>query len=315
MNNFYIIYGTDKSLINNEVNNITNKLNITDVIKYSIDTSTIEDILEDASTISMFSNNKILILDNCTFLTSGHNIENISLLEKYLNNYNKNTYIIFISYTDKLDSRKKIVNTLTKVSKVIEIKKGDKNYLKSYINKILKEKNYTIESTDYFLSKTGSNLDNIKNELDKLIIYKDKTKNITNKDIDEIVLTIMEDEIYTLTDSIIEHNVEKSLSLMNEFINKSVDEISLIIMISNQFRFMFQVKRLLNKGKNTNEIAKILESNPYRVKFTEKKLYYYTEETLINYLKTLAKMDREIKLGNINKRLALEMFIINSKNE
>ena len=127
-------------------------------------------------------------------------------------------------------------------------------------------------------------------------------------------MSTMEDEIFSLTDAIIAKDTTKSLYLMNEFLNRSYDETGLIILIANQFRFMYQVKRLLNKGNNNTEIAKILEVNPYRVKFTIQKLYYYTEDILIDYIKELGKMDREIKLGNINKRLALEMFIINNKN-
>lgn len=313
MNNFYILYG-DKSLIINELNKIIDKLNTKDVIKYSMDNTIITNIIEDASTISMFSNKKVIILDNCAFLTSGKNIDKLDSLENYLDNYNKDTYIIFISYTEKLDSRKKIVSKLSKLSKVIELKKGDNNYLKKYIEDTLKENKYYIESIDYLISKTGTNLDNIKNELDKLIIYKSEDKKILNKDIDLIVMSTMEDEIFSLTDAIIAKDTTRSLYLMNEFLNKSYDETGLIILIANQFRFMYQVKRLLNKGNNNTEIAKILEVNPYRVKFTIQKLYYYTEDILIDYIKQLGKMDRDIKLGNINKRLALEMFIINNKN-
>lgn len=313
MNNFYTIYGTDKSVINNELNSIIKKLNTNDIIKYPMDTTLIETIIEDASTISMFSKQKIIILDNCAFLSSVKNPDKIELLENYLTKYNPNTYLVFICYTEKLDSRKKIVTLLNKISKIIEVKKGDTTYLTKYIQDTLDKNNYSIESIDYLLSKTGSNLDNIKNELEKLIIYKNEEKKITNQDIELIVMSTMEEEIFALTDAIIAQDIDKSLYLMNEFLNKTYEESGLIILIANQFKFMFQVKRLLNKGKNNNEIAKILEANPYRIKFTVKKLYYYSEEMLINYIKKLAKIDRDIKLGNINKRLALEMFIINNK--
>ena len=76
---------------------------------------------------------------------------------------------------------------------------------------------------------------------------------------------------------------------------------------------MFQVKRLLNKGKSEAEIAKILDVNPYRVKFSVKKLYSYSEDMLLDYIKKLAKMDHDIKLGLVNKKVALELFIIQNK--
>ena len=105
----------------------------------------------------------------------------------------------------------------------------------------------------------------------------------------------------------------RSLNLLEEFLNKDYEEIQIIILLAGQFRFLFQVKRLLNKGKSDFEIAKILEANPYRVKFTIKKLYMYTEDMLLDYIKKLAKIDHDIKLGLMDKRLALELFILTNE--
>jgi DNA polymerase-3 subunit delta len=91
---------------------------------------------------------------------------------------------------------------------------------------------------------------------------------------------------------------------------KNYDEVQILILLANQFRFLYQVKRLLNKNKRYDEIAKILEVNPYRVKFTIKKLYTYTEDMLLDNIRRLAKIDHDIKLGIMNKRLALELFMI-----
>ena len=81
-------------------------------------------------------------------------------------------------------------------------------------------------------------------------------------------------------------------------------------LLASQFRFLFQVKRLVNKNKRYDEIAKILEVNPYRVKFTINKLYTYTEDMLIEKIKDLWRIDHDIKLGIMDKKLAIEMFIL-----
>lgn len=310
MKNFYLLYGLDKSIINNEINNILKKLNINDIIKYSMDNTDIKTIIEDCSTISMFDSKKILILDDCNFLKANKSIDNIELLEKYLNNYNKDTYLILICYSDKLDTRKKIYKELSKVATIYLCKKGDNDYLINYINTYLKNERYKIEDINYFLKVVGTNLDDIKNELDKLIMYKIDEKNIKNYDIDKVTIKNMENEIFDLTDAIILGDTKKSLLLLEEFLNKDYDEIQIIMLLASQFRFLFQVKRLVNKNKRYDEIAKILEVNPYRVKFTIKKLYTYSEDMLLQNIKRLAKIDHDIKSGIMNKKLALELFII-----
>lgn len=314
MNNFYLIYGPDHSVINNELNKLIKKLNIKDIIKYDMTNSNLLDVIEDASTVGLFSTNKIIILDDCYFLTANKTIDNIEKLEDYINKYNPNNYCIFITYSEKIDTRKKIYKLLKDKAKIIEQVKIDDNYLINYIKEELKENNYHLEDINYFINKVGKNLHNAKNELTKLMMYKLDTKEIKNTDIDKITIKTIEEEIFALTDAVIAKNTKLALTLLEEFLKKEYEEIQIIMLLASQFRFLFQVKRLLNKGKTETEIAKILEANPYRIKFTTKKLYPYTEKELLNYIQKLAKIDHDIKLGLIDKKLALELFIIENNN-
>ena len=310
MKNFYILYGLDKSLIKNELNKIIKKINIEDIITYDLTSTNIIDIIDDAKTISMFSSKKIIIIENSNFLCANKTLDNIEVLETYLKSYNSDTYLIFITNNENIDSRKKIVKQIKELGEIKELNEIDDNYLNEYINNYLKEHNYKMEDNKYFLDKVGKNLNNIKNELDKLLIYKMDDKKITNTDIDKILIKVLESEIFILTDAIIARDIPKSLELLKEFLNNNYEEMQIIMLLASQFRFLFQVKRLLNKNKSENEIAKILEVNPYRVKFTKKKLYNYSEKLLLSYIKKIAKIDHDIKLGIMDKKLALELFII-----
>lgn len=310
MEQFYVFYGKDKTLIQVELEKLLKRLQIEEVIRYDMSFSSLLDVVEDASTVSMFGTKKVIILENCTFLSANKAIEHIEILENYIEHYNPNNYCIFLSYVEKLDSRKKIYKLLNKQAKIVECKKADEVFLNQYVQNYLQTEQYQIESSSYFLGRVGSNLANIQNELDKLMMYKKKEKKITNQDIDKIVIKVMEEEIFVLTDAIIARDISKSLSLLEEFLNKNYDEMQIVMLLASQFRFLFQVKRLLNKNKGEVEIAKILGANPYRVKFAVKKLYLYSEKELLNYIQRLAKIDHDVKLGKMNKRLALELFII-----
>lgn len=314
MNNFYLLYGTDKSIINNELDKIIDKLGTSDVIRYSLLDTLIEDIVMDAATISMFSNKKIIIIDDAVFLCANKTIDKIEVLEEYFNNYNKDSYLIFIVNKEKVDTRKKIYKEIKKNGTVIEFNKGNTNYVVSYINDYVKSNGYKINDIKYFINIVGTNLDNIKNELDKLFMYRLDSRKISNEDIDLVTIKNQEDEIFNLTDAVILGDVKKALVLLEEFLNKSYDEIQILSLLASQFRFLFQVKRLANKNKRYDEIAKILEVNPYRVKFTINKLYTYNEDMLLEKIKKLGKIDYDIKLGIMDKRLAIEMFILDRYN-
>lgn len=300
--NLYLFYGNNKSIINDKINNIINKYNIVDnnIIKYDLEDN-LDNIIEEASMISLFGDTK-LILINATFKED----IDVDKLEEYLKHYNNNTYIVFIA-NDKVDTRRKLYKLIDKYGSIEEVN-SDNNYIRSYIKEYIKD--YKID-INYFLSKVSDNLDNIKNELDKLMLYKMEDKNITNKDIDDLVIPNIEEDIFALTDSVITNNIDKSITLYNKFMDKNYEPIYIIGLLGNQFTLLYQVKKLYNMGKNNNEIASILGVHPYRVKLAIQNSYYYTEEDLIKYIYKLGNLDKDIKTGNIDKTLGLELFLIN----
>ena len=325
MKNFYVFYGKDKTktdknsldfgLIKNEVDKLIKKIDTSDIVYYDLETTNLREIIDDASTISMFSDKKIIVVENAFFLCANKNIDDLELLENYINHPNINTYMIFVSLTEKIDTRKKITKLLGTNGVIQELNKIDENYLVNYVKDYLDENNYKMEDVNYFIENVSSNLYDIKNELDKLMMYKLDEKYITNSDVDNTTIKMMDEEIFTLTDSIILKDTIKSLNLLEEFLNKNYDEVYIIMLLASQFRFLFQVKRLYNKNKSEGEIARTLGVNPYRVKFSLKKIYAYSETMILDYIKQIAKMDHDIKLGLIDKKLALELFIIGNKED
>ncbi len=300
--NLYLFYGNNKTIINNKINNIVDKYNIVEnnIIKYDLEDN-LDNIIEEASMISLFGDTKLIII-NTTFKEE----LDIDKLEDYLKNYNTNSYLVFVS-NDKIDTRRKLYKLITKYGTVEDVS-NDNNYIRSYIKEYIKD--YKID-INYFLSKVNDDLDNIKNELDKLMLYKLEDKNITNNDIDDLVISNIEDDIFALTDSVINRNIDRSLKLYNKFMEKNYEPIYIIGLLGNQFTLLYQVKKLYNIGKNNNDIASILNVHPYRVKLAIQNSYYYTESDLIKYIYKLANLDKDIKTGNIDKTLGLELFLIN----
>ena len=90
MKNFYVFYGRDKSkadknsldfgLIKNEVDKLIKKINTTDIIYYDLETNSLRDIIDDAATISMFSDKKVIVIENAFFLNANKSIDDLELL-------------------------------------------------------------------------------------------------------------------------------------------------------------------------------------------------------------------------------------------
>lgn len=307
--NFYLLYSDDKSLLNNEIIKLKEELNInSETLNYDIEN--ISDIVLDASSIGLFNPYKFITIDCTSYFTSKKDID-ISSLEEYINNYNLNSYLIFYINNSQVDSRKKLyklINSKGKVNNLII----DDDYLKKLIKDQLLTSKYKMdtETINYFIERCNNNIDNIKNELDKLMLYKIDDKVITRDDISLLIEENIDDTVFELVNAILKNDSNKAMKLYYNFLDNGMDTSQIVAIIASQIRLLFQVKRLYNSGKSNDEIAKILEfKNVYRVKYLLKDCYYYEEHDLIKYLSLLADIDKKIKTGVGNGKLLLELFI------
>ncbi len=312
MKNFYLLYSGDGAILNKEINDLEKKLDISDndIIYYNIDD--IDGIINEASTIGMFSLNKFIIINMDSYFKDKKDIPNINLLENYFDSYNSNSYLVFVCNSDSIDSRKKIVNLIKKYGIVKKLEVND-NYLNDYVSNYLKDNGYKINNGDvvYFINRVGNNINNVTNELDKLMLYKINDKIINRNDIDLLTVENIDDSIYDLVNCILKNDNEKAIKLYNNFIDNGMDVNQIVAIIAAQIRLLYQVKRLYNSGKSNDEIAKILEfKSVYRVKYLLSDSYYYSESDLVKYLSKLADIDNAIKTSNGDGNMLMQLFIV-----
>lgn len=310
MKNFYLLYGDDKAILNKEINDLKKKISINDDAVIYYDIIDVNNIVDEALTIGMFSSNKLIIIDSTSYLSEKKEVSNIGCLEDYFNNYNSNSYLLFISNSSSIDSRKKLVKLISGKGEIKKIE-ATSDYLIHYVKDFLDDYEISGINISYFLSRCGTNINNINNELDKLKLYKLDDKVITKDDIELLTQENMDNSVYDLVNSLLKNDNARAIKLYREFTENGMDVSQIIAIIAAQIRLLFQVKRLYNSGKSNDEIAKILEfKSVYRVKYLLSDSYYYSEDDLLKYLLKLADIDRDIKLGNVNGNTLLELFIV-----
>lgn len=316
MSNITLIYHLDQEFINNKINEIKENLKIEDIsiIKYTYDNN-MDSIIEDANTKNLFGDKKLIIVENSTFINESDKLE-ISPLETYLDNFNKDTYLIFTLISESVDTRRKIFKKIKEVGNIIAYEKIDNKFFINYISDILKQNNKKMEPRliEEFLNKVGYDLGNIKNELEKLFILTNNEK-IEEEDIKSINTNNKEESLFSLIDSIVNKEISKSIKLYRYFIDKNEEVIKIIAMLANKYRLIYQTKLLYQEGKNKYDISKILGVHSYAISLAITTSFKYTDSELIRILKELYNLDLDIKIGKVNDKFALEMFILkNSKD-
>jgi DNA polymerase-3 subunit delta len=225
----------------------------------------VPDIVSFMTTIPFMVDKKILIIENCEFLSSKKSlVENDEKqFVEYLNNRKDNNIIILNCSNVKVDSRKKIYKSINKIGSVIKYEKLKEQDLKTWIMIYLENNKRDIkESEAYYLSQiTGyldmenqMNLYDIKNELDKLVGYTEESSRISKEDIDKVVKTSIENNIFKLVDYICENKPNMAFEMIKDMMENSIASQYIFYMITRHFRLLLMVYLLEKDGCTSNEI-------------------------------------------------------------
>ena len=310
-NNLYLIVGEDQELVNFYLNKIMNEIGLDEdkKINYDMNTSSISDILDEVSMISLFSSEKVVIGYN--FDISKISDNDRDYLIRYLNNNSSNDrYIILIA--GKVDGRSKDYKIFKDKFKIIDLLQvdNDKDIYK-YIEDYIKDRGYKIDkyNLDYLVELLGNDINNINNEIDKIILYLSDDKVISREVIDKLVSDNIDNIMYEFTNAVLDREYEKISKMYNDFKIENVGYDYLIGSLGNALRGALVIKILYNQGNSNSEIAKFIGKKEFYIKKMIERLYNYTVDDLCMMIDKLGIIDREYNSGKSNIDM-LELYLL-----
>ncbi len=314
-NNFkptYLIYGEESYLIQQYKNRLkTAILNNSDEMNYNYfegKSIQVNKIIEAAETLPFFNDKRLIIIENSELFKKQNE------LSEYIQKIPPTTHIIFIE--KEIDKRSKLFKEIKKMGTISEMNSQDELSLTKWILGILKKENKSItkESLDQFLSKTGTSMDNIKQELEKLICYTMDKEIIQLEDIETICSIQTSNKIFDMITSIAEKNQKKALSLYYDLLTLKEPAMRILFLISRQFNILYQVKDLKRLGYNNQIIGQKLGYQPFIINKYISQSNNFKEEYLRNAVERCVQTEEEIKTGRCNDVLGVELIIIEFSN-
>lgn len=308
----HIINGNDEYLIKQKVNELISSFNDATVINYdgkNVKFSILE-VIDECNMQDLFNPYKIVIIDNPQFFSAKHSLDEIA--SKYMLDYSKNsnpcTELIFCGNFD-IDKRKKFFKELSKHARYEEINKMDDRSFKAYMREYLKKHPLNIDTNalNSFINMMPNDLLLFHNEVEKLALYPEF---IDGSVLNKLVNFPLEDNIFLLTNALVSKNIKQAFHTWNDLKIQRFEPIQIILITASQFRFMMQVRVLMNQGYNEDKIAKVLKAHPYRTKITMSNVAMTSSKKLLAILSSLAKLDQSVKKGQIDAKQGLEKFMI-----
>ena len=306
--------GTEKNNLRRRRNEIVKKLIGDDEINISVYRGSeweISELIADLQTVPFFSDNRVVIVENPGFIVSPKVNDEpfVNALVSYFKKPNEST--TFIIYIDQnIDRRRKALNTLVKYMKREVYDTLSEEDFQQAVNEDLRNSGLKLDfdSRSELMQRLPLDLDNWKNELEKLKLYPEK---IDREVIRQLVTKPLESNVFELTNAVNTRNTARAIEVYHDLlVNNKNDIQGLIGLLAGQFRFMLQAVTLMEQGYNQKEIAEQLNCREGRVYMAFKNSGSRNSRQLLKVLDSLAQLDQNIKSGKVNPQLGLELFLV-----
>lgn len=313
MKNLYLFYGAEDYLLQEKVNfwkkNFREKhgeYNLSVINGLKEDPSL---IISECESMPFLGEKRLVILENLP-PAIGNKIDEkkANALLRFITDIPETTVLLFIEA--KPDKRTKFFKQVSKIAEVEEFKCLEEDDLQAWVlNEIAKREGKILPAASLYLTKkTGANLWMLHNEINKLIAYTNG-KPISENDIDKLVSSVYDINIFKLTDYIGSKQGYRAIDALHKLVDSGNNSFQIYNMIVRQFRIFLQLIDLQNKPPK--EIASILKLHPFVVQSSLKQLSRFKKTELIEIYDQLLKIDIKLKTGEIKISTTNEnMFIL-----
>lgn len=293
------------------------KSGIDNVITFNLQENTIDEVLEEASYLSMFNDDKCVIVKNAKFVgsttkdNSNKTKEQAEKVLKYLEKENPHTRLIFL-YNGKVDNKKKFVSIMKENNHLFIYPSLTKTDIKNELSKIVGEAKYKIDDKSlwHIINQSNGNFDLAINELKKIMLYYNKPCQIMYDDVIHLTAKTVDENNFKLVDSIIERDLANALLYLNEAKILKVEPSVILSLLYREFRLMLSSLILEKKKTSYNSILQELRLADWQYQKVKNNLRLYNEQEIKEEIVKLSDLDYKYKSGLINHDVILISYII-----
>lgn len=263
------------------------------------------EIIDLAETLPFFAERRVIFIENSGLFKSGG-----EQMAEYLNSQNDTTVFIFVE--SEVDKRSKLYKAVSNNGSVIEFTAQDENTLKRWVAGILgrEGKKITESTVQLFLTKTGTDMENIYMELEKLICYCIDKEVVTAEDVEAVCTVRISNHIFEMVDAIADKRSKDALQLYYDLLALKEPPMRILFLIARQCNILLQVKEMKGKGISNKDMAAavgvpVFALNKYMAQAGKFKSLVLKEAVV-----KCVEAEEAVKTGRMNDVMSVEMLIM-----
>ncbi len=321
LRSLYLLYGEELFLLESSLKKIKSLFGecIKGINYIHVDETNCNELIADIETPSFGYEKKLIIARNTGLLKKEGKRKNTELakLKEKVNAYLKeninmiNSSIILVFVEEEADSKEKLYATIDQLGVVCKFDYQKPIQIEKRIKRICN--GYKVEIDDntlrYFVECCGTNMQDLINEIRKLIEYVGEGGKIQKEDIDKLSIKKLESVIFDLTDSLGKKDIAKALEVLKNLVYSKEPLQKILITLYHHFKKLYFIKLSLKYNKDIINSLKLKQNQTFLVNKYKTQAKYFQEKELRDILQSLIDLDYYYKNGRIDLPIGLEAIL------
>ena len=317
----YLLYGEETFLLQQQLNKIKKKFGeIIKGINYiAIDENNIQELIADIETPAFGYSTKLIIARNTGIFkrevkgrSGGASKELKDKINEYLKSnidmINESVILVFVENEVEKNS---IYNTIEKIGIVCNFEEQKPFQIIKRLKAICNSYKVNVdESTlQYLIESCGTNMQDLINEIRKLIEYAGENGKIQKQDIDKLCIKKIESIIFDLTDNLGQKKVKEALEVLYNLIASKEPIQKILITLYNHFKKLYFVKIAIANNKDVAQSLQLKPNQMFLVNKYKLQAKGFKTSELRKIIQELEDLDYHYKIGLIDLNVGLEAIL------
>ena len=317
----YLLYGEEMFLLQQQLNKIKKKFGeVVKGINYiAIDENNIQELIADIETPAFGYPNKLIIARNTGIFkrevkgrSGGASKELKNKINEYLKSnidmINESVILVFVENEVEKNS---IYNTIEKIGIVCNFEEQKPFQIIKRLKSICNSYKVNVdESTlQYLIESCGTNMQDLINEIRKLIEYAGENGKIQKQDIDKLCIKKIESIIFDLTDNLGQKKVKEALEVLYNLIASKEPIQKILIKLYNHFKKLYFVKIAIANNKDVAQSLQLKPNQMFLVNKYKLQAKGFKTSELRKIIQELEDLDYHYKIGLIDLNVGLESIL------
>lgn len=315
----YYINGTEKLLVTHYTNKLVDKTagkNPSDFNFHTFsDDFDIDELAVSLQVIPFASEYNVVLIKDLDFadFSAADGDRIIELISKV-----SGDSIVILSYPTKTDAKsnvkdKKIKDLVKRRGTFLELNKLTDSALQKKLVSWAGKRDVALspQLAALMIEYSGSDLNGLKNELEKLCAYVGEGGEVTREHIDTLITRNLESSVFDLSKAVIAHDSTAAFRILDMLFYQREEPISILAVLSSAYVDMYRTRIAIKCGKSSAEIAKWFNyKSEYRLRYAERDSKRTSTAALRKSIDAIAETDIGLKSTRTDSRVQLELLIV-----